>query len=306
MTKTYSGKLLLTGEYFILDGVPGLAVPTRPGQTFTVRRGKPGRLVWRAVDHRGEEWFRGSFHPDSLQLTPAVPNPVHDRLERIFFAADELRPGTYDRITKEGYSVTTELQFDRGWGLGTSSTLIAGVAKWLAVNPYALLEKTFGGSGYDLACATAKGPIVYERAGIEPVVTPVKWKPDWLARTHFVYLNEKQDSREGIRAYRAREVPSSTQESVTALTNALISETLHLRDAQKIVKEHERIVAKTLGLSPVQAARFPDFSGQLKSLGAWGGDFIWALSDAPSDYVEKYFNDRGFGTVLTGGDLLVC
>ena len=38
----------------------------------------------------------------------------------------------------------------------TSSTLIANLAKWSNVDPYILLSETFGGSGYDIACASAK------------------------------------------------------------------------------------------------------------------------------------------------------
>ena len=46
-------------------------------------------------------------------------------------------------------------------GLGSSSTLIYCVAEWAEVNPLMLYFKIDDGSGYDVACAFADGPITY-------------------------------------------------------------------------------------------------------------------------------------------------
>jgi hypothetical protein len=56
---------------------------------------------------------------------------------------------------------------------------------------------------------------------------------------------------------------------------------------------------------PVQQELFPDFPGQLKSLGAWGGDFIWAVSEEPAEKVRAYFQARGFGTVIGYEDMVL-
>ena len=168
----------------------------------------------------------------------------------------------------------------------------------MVVNPYALLEKTFGGSGYDLACATATGPLLYQRNGTEPKVTPLDWSPGWLDGAYFVYRNQKQNSREGIRRYRGRSVPKATHRRIGELTTALLSPTLHLRAAAQILQEHEALISEALGLPTVQEEVFNDFPGQLKSLGAWGGDFIWALSERSREEVRTYFNERGYDTVI--------
>ena len=48
------GKLLLTGEYFVLDGALSLALPVRYGQTLQVLPSeKPGRLTWISRDADG-------------------------------------------------------------------------------------------------------------------------------------------------------------------------------------------------------------------------------------------------------------
>ena len=85
------------------------------------------------------------------------------RLCQILQAVKQLNPKAF-----EGNDIkfTTRLDFDPNWGLGSSSTLIANLAQWANVNPYELLKLTFGGSGYDLACATAEGPIYYQLAGL--------------------------------------------------------------------------------------------------------------------------------------------
>ncbi len=298
------GKLLLTGEYFVLDAVPALAVPTRLGQSLQVLPAPAGAghdLSWRAYTVDDEPWFQGDFNraawSDFSAQTQVQTGDTGARICQLLSVAENLRPGCTDSIN--GLEVITRLGFDRHWGLGSSSTLVAGVAGWLQVNPYALLQGTFGGSGYDLACAVADGPIIYTRNGTTPAITSLNWQPTWLQQTCFVYRNQKQDSRAGIRAYRERKISAAAKSEIGELTVALTDPSLHLRAAAQIVQDHEKIVAETLGLRPVQEELFPDFPGQLKSLGAWGGDFCWALSEEPAEKVRAYFNERGYETVIT-------
>lgn len=299
-----NGKLLLTAEYFVLDGVPALAVPTRYGQELQVLPEVGEGLFWRAAE-RKQNWFMAKFSTTGPEVT--TDDSVAKRLWEILTAADELRPGALGEAT-EGNSAATEMDFDRAWGLGSSSTLIAGVAAWLNVDPYALLERTFGGSGYDLACAVADGPLVYTRAaepGGSPGVEPVDWRPDWTAHTYFVYRNRKQNSREGIAAYRSKNIGSGVKDEVGQFTTALLEPALHPRAAAQILKEHEHLVGATLRMTPVQEEYFGDFPGQIKSLGAWGGDFIWAVSERPGEFVRKYFNERGLETVIPYGEMVL-
>lgn len=295
-----SGKLLLSSEYFVLDGTPALAVPTKFGQKLTTKHTHGTGLVWEAYDQNEALWFSANIPSPGMdnnrEPQPGEPD-FTTRLREILLAADELNPGAYNKATL-GQKVTTHLEFDRNWGLGSSSTLIAAVAQWLEVNPYELLERTFGGSGYDLACAIAKGPIIYERNGITPKVIPLNWHPEWVKNTHFVYRNQKQNSREGIRAYREKVIPDGLREQIGKLTLALTEPSLHLRAAAQILHRHEQLVSETLGMPTVQEELFSDFPGQLKSLGAWGGDFIWAVSEENDDKVREYFNGRGFGVVI--------
>jgi hypothetical protein len=294
-----NGKLLLTGEYFVLDGVPALAVPTKQGQAFTVRPSPtdtPFDLHWRAYDIGGNLWLQEAFNQADWARPQVRGEDARARICQLLASGEKLHPGCTAGI--RGLEVTTRLTFDRKWGLGTSSTLVAAVARWLEVNPYELLELTFGGSGYDLACAIARGPILYERNGSQPRVTPLDWHPEWVKNTHFVYRNQKQNSREGILAYRTAPIADGVKAEIGDLTRALLDPSLHPRAAAQILHRHEQVVSETLEIPTVQEELFPDFPGQLKSLGAWGGDFIWAVSEESGEKVREYFNGRGFETVI--------
>lgn len=303
MNQTFrgNGKLLLTGEYFVLDGVAGLAVPTRLGQTLTVTPQKGTDLGWEAFTAEGEEWFTGAFKSEDWARPQAQSEDVKARICQLLAAAEGLKPGCTDQLP--GHKIETQLEFNRAWGLGSSSTLVACLAQLLEVNPYALLEQTFGGSGYDLACAVNDTPIMYERVGLK--VTPLAWRPAWVGNTLFVYRNQKQNSREGIRTYREANVTNRDRQEIHDLSIALSSPTVGLRSAVQILHQHESLVAKVIGQDPIQTALFPDFPGQLKSLGAWGGDFFWALSEESPERMKDYFNERGYATVVPYNEMVL-
>lgn len=296
MTRSFrgNGKLLLTAEYFVLDGVPALAVPTRKGQSLTITEGESDQLVWTAYLADGSQWFTEQLLPKDWARPQVQGEDVKARICQLLFAAEDLRPGATDFLA--GHHLTTKLEFDRHWGLGSSSTLVACLAQLLDVDPYQLLAKTFGGSGYDLACAVNDTPIRYERNG--PVVETLDWRPEWVKDTVFVYRNQKQNSRAGIRRYREQVVPEEVIREITDLSLAFLSPALDLRAAAQLLRRHEEIVSQTIGLPTIQDELFHDFSGQLKSLGAWGGDFFWALSEDGPEKMRTYFNERGFETVI--------
>ena len=296
----YHGKLLLTGEYYVLDGATALAVPTKLGQRFIVSDladDTAAETEWTIYYPERSDSRYLTIEPQDWQLTvDSRKGQVHATLMQILKSAQEL--GTDSRGALQGKQVKCYLEFPANWGLGSSSTLISFLAEYLGVNPYALLAGSFGGSGYDLACANAVGPLLYRRSDAHPEVTPLNWQVDWLDQTYFVYLNRKQNSREGIATYRKAPPSPETLAAITALTLALTDDSLHLRAAARLVHQHERLIAETLNLQPV-GELFADFKGTVKSLGAWGGDFVWVLSEEPAAAVEQYFKLRGYNTFLT-------
>ncbi|SDW52168.1 Mevalonate kinase [Lutibacter oricola] len=309
MKEFYSnGKLLLTGEYFVLDGAKSLAVPTTCGQNLIVKPISEPQLVWKSYTNTGECWLEAIFDLPKLRLFSADfesnEDGGNDRLaENLMEILQEVRNLNPSFLnSEEGFLVETHLTFPKNWGLGTSSTLINNLADWAEVNPYFLLEKTFGGSGYDLACAKHNTPILYTRNGSDPIVEEVKFNPSFKEQLYFVYLNKKQNSREGIKRFKELKGNLSTETKlISRLTDAFV-DCNDLNDFEKLMAEHEQIVSKTIQLPTVQETYFSDYFGQTKSLGAWGGDFILATGNQDS---SNYFNKKGFQTIIPYKDLIL-
>tara|TARA_R110001583_G_scaffold192694_1_gene359538 strand:- start:8972 stop:9901 length:930 start_codon:yes stop_codon:yes gene_type:complete len=309
MKEYYSnGKLLLTGEYFVLDGAKSLAVPTTCGQDLVVKSIKEPQLIWNSYTNKGECWLEAIFDLPKLRLVSATfeanedggNDTLAENLNKILVETQKLNPSFCN--SEKGFSVKTNLTFPKNWGLGTSSTLINNIANWATINPYQLLEKTFGGSGYDIACAINNTPILYSRNGIEPIVEKVAFNPSFKEQLYFVYLNKKQNSREGIQRFKSLKGNLTSEIiQISELTDAFVN-CKNVVDFEKLLVEHEQIVSKTIQLKVVQEQLFSDYFGQTKSLGAWGGDFILATGN---DDTINYFNKKGFQTVIPYQDLII-
>ncbi|WP_299525961.1 GYDIA family GHMP kinase [uncultured Lutibacter sp.] len=309
MKKYYSnGKLLLTGEYFVLDGAKSLAVPTTCGQDLVVEPINEPQLLWNSYTNDGECWLEAIFDLPKLRLVSATFEAEEDggndklaeNLNKILVETKKLNPSFLN--SDKGFSVKTNLTFPKNWGLGTSSTLIINISNWAKINPYKLLEHTFGGSGYDIACAQSNSPILYTKNGFDPIIDKVAFNPSFKDQLYFVYLNKKQNSREGIQRFKKLK---GNLTSEIAQISKLTEEFLickNLIDFEKLITEHEQIVSKTVQLKTVQEQLFSDYFGQTKSLGAWGGDFILATGNEDT---INYFNKKGFETVIPYQDLIL-
>ena len=295
------GKLLLTGEYFVLDGALALALPVRYGQDLSVVSlpHANNEIHWESRDEQGAVWFSGAWRQEGAALhhLQSTDDPTAERLEQLLRAARKQRPDAWQSLG--GSLIKTAVDFPRSWGLGTSSTLVSLLARQTGVDPYRLLADTFGGSGYDIACATAQGPILYQRNGTEVQVEEVDWAPAFTDQIHFVYLGQKQNSREGIRHYRELGGTQPTLiDEVTALTEAFLAAST-LIEVQKVAAAHEDFISEVLQMPRVQEERFADFPGVVKSLGAWGGDFVMVLSDWPTARLRDYMADKGCPVVFS-------
>lgn len=302
-TFSSNGKLLITGEYVVLDGAKALAIPTKYGQRLTVERTNATILDWKSYDENGKLWFAEAFAFDDGKILNQNKNdnPISIRLMQILKAAKALNPDFLN--TGSGYSASSHLDFKRTWGLGTSSTLINNIAQWANIDAYRLLEKTFGGSGYDIACAQHNTSITFQLSNAKhPIVNPVAFNPSFKNQLYFVYLNKKQNSREGIEAYKAlNRVNDSILEDITAITEKLIT-TKTLYDFETLLDQHEHLVAKLIHQEPIKSKLFKDFEGSVKSLGAWGGDFVLVTSKSnPS----TYFKSKGFETVIPYSEMVL-
>ncbi len=284
------GKLLITGEYFVLDGAKALAVPTKFGQSFEFSPSQIMQISWEGYDDLGHCWMKELI---DLPLDPKVV-PATSPKNRLIQVLQQIQ-ALNSNVLNKGWKVTTRLEFPRDWGLGSSSTMIYAMAQWSNVDPYALLQTTFGGSGYDIACAGAESAVLYT---VSERDVPVAWMPDFCDQLYFVHLNQKQNSREGIQHYREAKFDKTAVINKLDAITAALQECHDLTTFEGLLRRHEQVVGEALTLPLVPEALFPDYWGAAKSLGAWGGDFVLVTSDRSREETLKYFRGRGYSTVL--------
>lgn len=295
-----NGKLLITGEYVVLDGALSLAVPTKFGQSLKITTIDYPKIIWKSYDEKGTIWFEDSFLIEQIDSLDLSRNDFSRRLIQILKSVQQLNPNFLS--SGKGYEIFTYLDFKREWGLGTSSTLINNIAQWTEVDAYRLLEMTFGGSGYDIACAQNNHPITYQLQNSIPKVNAVNFNPDFKNDLYFVYLNKKQNSRDGIAQYKSNNTSASNFiDEINHITSEIIS-CQSLSFFEKLITHHETIISKLIKQKPVKALFFNDFKGSIKSLGAWGGDFILVTSETNP---EPYFKSKGFETIIPFSDMIL-
>lgn len=291
-----SGKLLISGEYAVLDGAKALALPTTLGQTLEVCATSKNNIEWTALDTNKNQWYHEVF--SIKDFTPANPKDLtSQRLSQLLREARNHQPDFL--MQSHGIYVKTKLGFDRNWGLGSSSTLVNNVAQWANVDAYLLQEKVFGGSGYDIACAQKQSPIVFQKSKKRPLVKEVNFWPDFHKNLFFVYLNQKQNSRLAI-SHHYKGSSSSKIDAINQLTEAFL-DAKTMGDFQNTMDHHENCIGKLIDRTPVQQKLFSDYQGVVKSLGAWGGDFV--LACGPTNSAE-YFMEKGFTTIISFGKII--
>lgn len=295
-----NGKLLLSGEYLVLDGAQGLAIPTKPGQTLHLSENETSSLYWYAQDPKG------IFLNCEIQLSDlSILDLRHgaeeeaDRLTALLQACRRLNPAFLTHTS--GLSVNTDMQFPRDWGLGSSSTLIAMLAEWASIDAFELLAMTFGGSGYDIACAKATSPVFYQLRDGKAHSESTELSQAW-SEVLFVYTGQKQDSREAMEHYRAKPRDSEAIQRVTVISEELAG-VREVAEIISLVSEHESILSKILDMPTLLELKFRDFKGITKSLGAWGGDFFLAVSEQGKGYVRSYFTEKGYSVILSFDEL---
>ena len=305
---TSNGKLLISGEYFVLDGAKAFALPCKFGQKFIVNHKeaeyKTDRVLnWNAYTKNNVLWLDTKINLDSLTI---INNNSKEAimLLKIIQVCKELNPLFLS--SNHTYTVEAKLDFPRSWGLGSSSTLIYFIAKWAGINPYELLEKTFGGSGYDIACASSNSPIVYTRNKINPIVHHIDFNPNFKDRIFFVHLNEKMNSRSAIQYYKNLQLDKTKIiNSINSITEQFLL-SKNILEFEECINSHENLISETLNIDKVKDTVFTDYWGSVKSLGAWGGDFVM-MTNANKDesYFKDYLNERGFNTVLRYDEMIL-
>ena len=253
--------------------------------------------MWESFDINNNSWFKAKFQLPSCSIVTSSNTYISKRLCSILRRAQVLNPCF---LKSQGGQVKTFLEFERLWGLGSSSTLVSNIAQWANVNAYDLLEHSFGGSGYDLACAVSKNPICYTRNKLHPLIEKVSFNPAFRKNLYFIFLNQKQSSHNAIKGIKPSTFSKESLKELNIITNDILKcktqESFNI-----LIEKHEGIIARILQKKTIKQLLFSDFEGAIKSLGAWGGDFIIASGGLDS---PRYFNQKGFKTVINFEEMI--
>jgi len=296
-----NGKLLITGEYLILDGAIGLALPTKMGQNLIVEDTNSNTIHWKSYDADGSIWFEDILSFEEIQDNSITAESVKATLIRILKVANTMNSNVF--ANSGGLAVTTQLSFPRNWGLGSSSTLINNIAQWFQIDAFELLHQSFGGSGYDIACAQNNTPICYSIVNGKAKVEQVVFEPDFAKNLYFVYLNQKRNSKSAIAEYHSNKTTqlSAYIGAINTLTNDCI-QAKDLESFTHVIAQHEILLSTIVKTETVKNSLFPDFDGAIKSLGAWGGDFVLVVSKVNP---KSYFVGKGYETVIPYSEMIL-
>ncbi|WP_034062352.1 GYDIA family GHMP kinase [Lacinutrix jangbogonensis] len=297
------GKLLLTAEYVVLDGANALALPTKFGQTLTVESIEEQKLVWKSLNHDNEIWFEEELSLRDGQISSSISacNNVSKRLIDILNKAKRINPEFLKN--NSGYKVTSKLQFPNDWGLGSSSTLLNNIAQWAKVDAFTLSNATFGGSGYDIACAQNDSAIIYQLENSKPIVERTLFKKSFEDELFFIHLNRKQNSRDSIKTYKDNK---SNSQAIISRINTITTELIaseSIDTFNNLIEAHETLIGEITNQTPIKKRLFNDFKNQIKSLGGWNGDFV--LVTGKKHYINTYFKNKGYNTIVSFKDMIL-
>ncbi|WP_312823041.1 GYDIA family GHMP kinase [Epilithonimonas sp.] len=299
MSRIFSpGKLMLTSEYVAVDGALVLAIPTKLGQElfYTENEDQESLIFWEAY-HQNQLWLKATIDYKNWKILETNDSKASEFILKTLKNVQNL--SEIKLKSDASYHVKTNLQFPSDFGLGSSSTLMNNLAEWANIDPFILNEISLGGSGYDVAVAKEKSAVLYSRFP-ERVYKTIDFQPNFKDELIFIHLNQKQDTREGISHYKSKPTSTELINDYSKLTKMIVN-SQNLEEFSELMTIHEQKLSDFLGTPTVKEKYFQDCPSFVKSLGAWGGDFV--LASKFGDY-QDYFKKQGFSKIFSWKDLI--
>jgi mevalonate kinase len=289
-----NGKLLISGEYLVLDGALSLALPCKFGQSLKFTEDSNGNLEWISKDMNDTIWFTAYFEAKTLKVLKTSNYNTVKWVKKILEFCNK------NSLTNKNLQgkIECKLEFPNNWGLGSSSTLLNNLASLYEVNPYDLHFSTTNGSGYDIACAGSNSAITYQVIENIPEVKKMDWSPVFKDEILFIFLKKKQKSNLEVKRFKELKKDPDLISRISSITKEIIySKTIE--EFEHLLDKHEAITGQYIQSETVKSKYFSDYEGSVKSLGAWGGDFVLATREN-----KKYFLDKGFDTILSFSEII--
>ena len=75
-----------------------------------------------------------------------------------------------------------------------------------------------------------------------------------------------------------------------------------IEEFELLMNLHEEMISSQLGFQKAKDLYFSDYKGSIKSLGAWGGDFVMITA---REGFREYFESKGFETILSFDEMIL-
>ena len=289
-----NGKLLISGEYLVLDGALSLALPCKFGQYLNFTEDSNGTLEWISKDMNDTIWFTAYFEAKTLKV---LKTSNYNTVKWVKKILEFCNKNSLTNKSLQG-KIECKLEFPNNWGLGSSSTLLNNLASLYEINPYDLHFSTTNGSGYDIACAGSNSALTYQVIENIPQVKKMDWSPVFKDEILFIFLKKKQKSNLEVKRFKELKKDPDLISRISSITKQIIySKTIE--EFEHLLDEHEAITGQYIQNETVKSKYFSDYEGSVKSLGAWGGDFVLATRKN-----KNYFLDKGFDTILSFSEII--
>ena len=259
-------------------------------------------ILWNSFGPDGKKWFSAEIDLMGFNVEESTDEQTGKYLRKMLKACCQNNSEFLSHWKK--YKVDHFLEFPIEWGLGSSSTLIHNMASWADVSPYHLYFDVEEGSGYDVACAGAEGPILYTLGDGSIDLEEIEFQPKFIDKLYFLPLGKKINSKEAIQNLKKSKPDKKLIEEATELTKKLLG--IQSLDAfESWINEHEQLIKNFTGLQRIKDQLFSDYPGEVKSLGAWGGDMVLITSKSNQSETENYFKSKGFDKIIPYQDLIL-
>lgn len=270
---------MLAGEYAVMCGVEALALPVKAGQwqhVWEMPAKGVSKLVWQSKDADGSVWFECRIDTDIMHISETSHEEQAETLLKLLLCIKEQKPELFHH---KNIRIETECEFDRSFGLGSSSTLVCNLAKWSGVNAYQLQERVLGGSGYDIAVGNLGKPLVYWRENAEPNWSAWHLPSELTREWYLAFPGQKQNSRESLNEVKLRLEGMQSDVALLQQMNACIHAIKTPRSLpmlEAMLEMWQALLSQRLDLPrPYEILNLsPVRGGVCKYLGAWGGDVL--------------------------------
>ena len=298
---TANTKLLFTGEYAVIFGAKAIVLPLVFSQKLLVEEAQGGNLIWESKENN-KTWFKTVFSLSPGRKEDNIPGRQY--IKRLLNAVFELNPSARKRF--EGKKITIEADFPLRWGIGSSSTLTSLLARYANIDPFELNRKISQGSGYDVVAAEQHQSFLFQKTddtyNVEKVILDYPFKD----KLYFIYTGKKEDTAANLRKMNLNSNNTATEDirRISAISEALVK-VKDLDTFENLILEHEKIISNMTGQEIAASKYLPDFDGVVKSLGAWGGDFLLVTWRKSKEELQKYLEKNNMTTFFKWKEIVL-